>query len=283
MEVKTFAEELFFTTVRIETLNLKSGLGSGTGFFYLHERNGKNYSFLVTNKHVVEDVIKGKITFFKKLNGKPTLGDVVSIDAMNFGNLWFGHENDKVDIAVLPFSSMEKQIKEKLGFDIFNRNIPASMLTTKEAFKIDIDALEELVFVGYPSGIWDSKNYLPIMRKGSTATPLYVDFEGEKKFLMDASVFPGSSGSPVFIYNKGVYAAKDNKPKVGNRMFFVGIIASVYQRTDLNEIIVKSVPTTNQPFAINKQMIDLGVVFKAELIPEAIEQFLSQPHINIED
>jgi V8-like Glu-specific endopeptidase len=62
----------------------------------------------------------------------------------------------------------------------------------------DLDAIERIIFVGYPNGMYDRKNYTPILRQGITATPFHLDYDGLPAFLIDASVFPGSSGSPVY-------------------------------------------------------------------------------------
>jgi hypothetical protein len=74
-----------------------------------------------------------------------------------------------------------------------------------------------VTFIGYPNGIWDSKNLLPVVMRGTTASPIEVDFEGTPRFLIDASVFGGSSGSPVFILNQGTYSMKDGGVAVGSR------------------------------------------------------------------
>jgi hypothetical protein len=135
-----------------------------------------------------------------------------------------------------------------------------------------LDAVEEVLFIGYPYGIWDERNLLPIVRRGITATPIYIDFNGKKQFLIDASVFPGSSGSPVFIYNAGIYwDKKSGSTVVGHRLFFLGIISEVLQMEDTGEIII---PTTTRPIVKVRQLLDLGIVFKAQTIIEAIESFL---------
>jgi hypothetical protein len=137
-----------------------------------------------------------------------------------------------------------------------------------------LDALEEVVFIGYPNGIWDEINFLPITRRGTTATPMAVNFGGKKQFVIDASVFPGSSGSPVFLFNKGMYSDRQGNPNFGNRIAFVGILASVFFRQDYNEIQLIPAPTANVAVAVGQQMIDLGVVFKAETVVETIVSLL---------
>lgn len=272
MEVNSIAEMLFFTTVRIDTKSEKSN-GSGTGFIFNHTYKGNSYPFIVTNKHVVNGYKDGGITFIQKENEKPKYGQAFRLDLQDFEKCWFGHADPKVDIAVAPLAHLVEHMN-KLGVEVFFKSVSTENIPIEQSLN-EIDAIEEVVFIGYPNGIWDSKNFIPVARKGSTATPLSIDFELEKKFLIDASVFGGSSGSPVFIYNTGTYGTKGGPAKVGTRFHFVGVIAAVYQKTEANEIISVPIPTTNVPVAINKQMIDLGIVFKAVTVVETIEQLLA--------
>lgn len=59
--------------------------------------------------------------------------------------------------------------------------------------------MESVEFIGYPEGLYDSVNCLPIARRGMMATLGYIDYEGKPEFLIDATVLTGSSGSPVFM------------------------------------------------------------------------------------
>ena len=65
-----------------------------------------------------------------------------------------------------------------------------------------LNAVEEIMMIGYPNGLWDAKNNLPIVRRGITGTPAFVDYNDKPEFVIDAACFPGSSGSPVFIVNQ---------------------------------------------------------------------------------
>jgi hypothetical protein len=62
--------------------------------------------------------------------------------------------------------------------------------------------------IGYPKGFWDRVNNLPVVRKGITATPIYIDYNGKKEFLLDIPIFSGSSGSPIVLFNEGSYSTK---------------------------------------------------------------------------
>lgn len=136
-----------------------------------------------------------------------------------------------------------------------------------------LDAIESVTFIGYPNGIWDRKNLLPVARRGTTASPIGVDFEGTPRFLIDASVFGGSSGSPVFVLNQGMYSDKQGNSVVGTRVHFVGLVAAVFLRTQLNRIVSVPIPTHVSPMAEQQEMLDLGIVFKARTVVETIEAY----------
>ena len=82
--------------------------------------------------------------------------------------------------------------------------IPQDLIPTTAQLN-DLNGRMKFTMVGYPNGLWDTKNDLPIIRRGITATPAFRDYCGRDEFLIDAACFPGSSGSPVFILNQGLH------------------------------------------------------------------------------
>lgn len=274
MKTDSLAEQLFFTTVRIDTVDAAGKRGAGTGFFFSHKSGEATYRFIVTNKHVAHGMSAVRLTLLKRDGDKPLLGNGFSVEIPGGSNAWHGHPDPSVDIAVMPLSPLETQIKQVAGVDVFYRLVASEMIPTAEQVEA-IDAIEEVTFVGYPNGIWDCQNLLPVARRGTTASPFAVDFENTPRFLIDASVFGGSSGSPVFIFNQGVFTNKRGAV-LGSRLLFVGVIAKVYFRTELNEVVAVPVPTLNQPMARQHEMLDLGVVFKARTVVETIENVLSK-------
>lgn len=277
MQAETVAEQLFFVTIRIDTV-LKTGeRGSGTGFFFELSVDEKKYPFIVTNKHVVIGMHEGALTFLKGKEGKPMLGEAFNLrfSQQEWQDLWYGHPDNDIDIAVCPLLPLLEYLRQQHAVEPFFRKIDSSLIPTPESIQ-DLDAIEHVTFVGYPNGVWDSKNYLPVARRGATATPIGVDFEGTPRFIVDASVFGGSSGSPVFILNQGSWAQRRGGLVAGTRLLFVGVIAAVFFRTDLNEVIPVPIPSQLQmkQMAKNQEMIDLGIVFKASTVVETIEAFL---------
>jgi hypothetical protein len=279
MQVKTIAEQLFFTTVRIDTVTANGGQGSGTGFFFSHKIGEQNFPFVVTNKHVVMGMREGALSFLQRRESLPTLGNGFRLAIQDWPQAWFGHPDPSIDIAICPFAPLEAHIKQQHNVDLFYRYVSSDMIATPQQVA-ELDAVESVTFIGYPNGIWDSKNLLPVARRGTTASPIEVDFEGTPRFLIDASVFGGSSGSPVFVLNQGTYAMKDGGIALGSRFYFVGVIAAVFLRKQWNEIVAVPIPTASKPMVQNEEMIDLGIVFKARTVVETIEAFLKARNVD---
>ena len=274
MRVETAAEQLLFSTLRIEAQSRV-----GTGAIVSHQwGEDKQAPFLITNKHVVEGTAEGRITFTLRDESndedRPLLGKSHSINFSDAGWSWIGHPDPDIDIAVLPLGPALNFIHDR-GVNVFFKSIPTDLIPDSTAIE-ELDAVEEVLFIGYPSGIYDSTNNLPITRKGITATAVSVDYDSKPIFLIDASVFPGSSGSPVFLYNVGAWTARQGPVRAGRRLLFIGILSRVYQRAESGVLGFEEVPAELKPVIRTTQMIDLGIVYKARTIVEAIEHVLRQ-------
>lgn len=132
----------------------------------------------------------------------------------------------------------------------------------------DLGAIEDVIMVGYPIGLWDSINNQPIIRRGSTATHPAMDYEGRREFLIDAACFPGSSGSPVFLYNMGVYTTRDGGTVVGSRVKLLGVLYAGPVHTTTGEVVAVNIPTAQQAVAVSRIPINLGFVVRSERLIE---------------
>ena len=274
MKIDSLAENLFFTTVRVDTRAPNGSGGSGTAFLFAHKiADDKHVAFVVTNKHVVDGMQSGSLTFHQKRDEQLALGMGFRIDIGDWAESWFGHPSPDVDIAITPFPPLEQHVNSQNNVELFYRVITSDMIPTPAQLD-DLDAIESVTFIGYPNGVWDRKKLLPVSRRGTTASRIALDFENSPRFLVDASVFGGSSGSPVFVLNQGIYSDKRGNSTIGSRVLFVGVIAAVFFRTHLNQIVTVPIPTQAVPMARQQEMIDLGIVFKARTIVETIDAFL---------
>lgn len=270
---KIAAELILFTTVRIET----DADSVGTGFIVRDERlePGKDdhVPILVTNKHVLKGSSKGTI-LLSAASATQTQYDPKIVDVSeDLWALWTGHPSDKIDVSILPLGPVLNRLYDADNeLNIYYQTIPlSSAIPTDEHYK-DIGLIEDILFIGYPSGIHDRANNLPVARRGLSATPFTVDYEDEPVFLIDASVFPGSSGSPVFLYNVGNWRSS-SASVAGDRVLFLGILSSVFYREEDGTIKAREVPTRVEPYVETKQMIDLGVVYKSRTVRDTITHY----------
>lgn len=251
---------LIRTTIRIE-VKTKDGIATGTGFFYQFEIDEAKIPVIVTNKHVIKDGVEGILIFSVSDNE----GNIIEakkhyLTITEFEKAWILHPDNNIDLCIMPIAQiLEENLKQNINF-VCNVLRKEDIINDKEIK--DLSKLEDVTIIGYPDGIWDSYNNLPILRRGITATPICYDFENTPKFLIDAAIYGGSSGSPVFIFNQGSYSI-NNALYAGSRMKLVGIVYAVAQHMITGEMKIIDIPTVNKPISIMQIPNNLGVVIKA--------------------
>lgn len=234
----TDANQLIFSTLKI----IDNNNGSGTGFIVDCDwEDGKFNQFLVTNKHITNDSTYGKIVFPVKEQGIYTLGrDIAGCLPEDIWKNWIGHPDRNIDIAILNITPIIDQLheagKDPTGLGIDLNHIPDRHLHN------DLKIGEAVIYVGYPHGYRDKPYSLPVARVGTIATIPSIDYDGSPTFLIDGSIFPGSSGSPVYINRDGQYR-------------LLGIISGGYRP----EVALNS-----------KEWMDLGLVYKSHTVRELI-------------
>ena len=268
----SLSEKLTYSTVRIECELNDGGIATGTGFFFNfleNEHSNSRVPVVITNKHVIEGAVKGKLIITKaNEKGEPIDTEHFSMYIENFESLWRKHPDKDVDLCAMPIAPYEREANrqgEKLFYIPFTRD-----LILDEKHKEGLYALEDVLMIGYPNGIWDSINNMPILRKGSTATNPVYDYNGKKELMIDIAAFPGSSGSPVLILNEGEYV--DKRGWVGlDRIILLGILYAGPQATAIGEIIMT--PIMQKAITKSKIPNNLGLVIKAERIIELEKLF----------
>ncbi len=198
-------EQLAQSTVRIECDLGQGGVGTGTGFFYSLNRNGDQHvPVIITNKHVVVSATKGRflLTLQDSLGG-PAIGSHQAFELDSFEKRWRPHPDNSVDLCAMPIAPLLHEAAKR-ELRLFFSTLDEMLVPTAADIE-DMIGLESITMVGYPNGLWDQTNNLPIFRKGVLATDYRRDWNGRKEFLIDAACFPGSSGSPVMLFDIGSY------------------------------------------------------------------------------
>ena len=259
----SLGRDLAYSTVRIECAGPR-GSNVGTGFGYVHHTDAGVIRFLVTNRHVVEGVASGRFFFTRAVGPSPTEGprpgQRIDMHINAFRNGWTFHPDPAVDLAVFPFDQIHRQMVKDGNLAYFLPIGSSALLSTSEEQALDI--VEEVVFVGYPTGLFDRQHLFPLFRHGITATPPALDYDGTRVVLIDASVHPGSSGSPVFLANAASLA------RASGRVRLLGVVGSVFlhRAKGRMDCVAPLTPTAN----VRDHVIDIGIVYKASLIEETV-------------
>lgn len=278
MKVETFLKQIFFVTVRIEAVKEDGHVEIGTGCIVNYNlADGGDADFLVTTRHMISGARKGRFFFIKSRGESPLVGEKFDISFDTFEPLWFVHPDPGVDIAVMPLAYILREIL-KQGGEVFYRSISQEMVPTQEELEA-LDGIEDVVFIGYPNGILDERNFLPIARRGSTATLLALDYNGKDQFLIDASVFPGSSGSPVFLAGGESERSKMDGTRIRSGSDFLGLLSGVAIREEKGRI--EFMPAAEAGGALEglpvfkvQQVLNLGMVVKSSAVYETLDAFM---------
>lgn len=202
-------KNLLYTTCRIVTFDKNGDAdGIGTGFFYHvldSDQHGQDHriELLITNKHVIKDAFKGSLIFHLEpvVNGFPS-GGTYELIIDDFESKFFLHPNPEIDLCALDLSKHFTDIRKKKGVNVYYQAFTSLMIPDETDLK-KLFPVTDVYMVGYPEGIWDKVNNLPITRKGVTASHPFFDFNARPEGAVDIAAFQGSSGSPIISYEYG--------------------------------------------------------------------------------
>jgi len=274
------SEQLAYSTVRIE-VQLSNGIGTGTGFFFSFlQDTASNVPAIVTNKHVVKGALKGKIILTStKPDGYPDPSLKIPVMFDNFESMWILDPDPAVDLAIMPIAPLLSQAHSK-NFTPFFRSFDKSIVPSEDALK-QLTAIEDIIMIGYPVGIWDEFNNYPIFRKGITATHPAYRYEGRDEFMIDAACFPGSSGSPVLLFNVGSYATKNGGTVIGSRILLLGVLYAGPEYNAEGELKIVPIPQRQDTISLTRIPVNLGNVIRSSRILDfepLLQNLIKQKH-----
>jgi hypothetical protein len=260
IEPTTATEHLMYSTVRIVGIDANGATyKTGTGFFYqfpVAPGDNRNVPILVTNKHVIDGVTHADFVIHTNAAGGKKPDGIHNVRSQPAD--WIPHPDAKVDLCAVPVGAVLNQTKA------FFRSIDPSIVPSQANLE-GLSAVEEILMVGYPNGLWDAVNNYPLIRRGITASHPAIDFDvdGVATTVIDAACFPGSSGSPVLLHNEGAYSDKKGNTIVGNRTLFLGVLFSGLVIQADGKIVIRNIPTAVQPIAQVNMMMNLSYIVKA--------------------
>jgi len=258
-------------------------ISQGSGFFYNqlappdpNKENGQwrlvEGMWLITNRHVA----------LMKINGKEILPDYFTFmlreqlddDCIEWFPITLSkdemvkrlklHQNETVDIVAIDIedllkTNMYQSDKHFIGLSsLTNDNLPSSS-------PIPIDVTSDVVIASYPREFYDEVNKFPIIKSGIIASSWGLHFNGQPFFLVDAKLFPGSSGGLVISKPTNIALINGKMMKNKDKEFvFLGVYSS--------ENLYRSRPIELDGITVTtKESFGLGNVWYSYLVPEIID------------
>lgn len=233
------------------------------GFFKgeFDENKNKLYkTFLVTNRHVFEGKQEVTLRFNTTDTGFKRYRLILRDGEKD---LWFAHQNQKVDIAIMPAST--KYLREKEGIKCYFFGDDEDMAFINDIKKLGISQGDEVFVLGFPMGIvGEERNYV-IVRSGIIARLDDEIISSQAQFLIDSFIFPGNSGGPV-ILKPTIISLEGTEPV--KRAYLLGVIRSYLTYRD--EAISLQTGETRIIFVENA---GLAGVVPLDFVRETIERY----------
>ena len=254
MAKSSLEHQVAYITAKIDIELPNEPRSFGTGFFYhkpLNDETNRGILLLISNKHVFKDP-KGRLIISlnrQKEDRTPEFGNVITYDCVGFEDAYFPHPSTDVDLA-----SVNVSMITRIG--AFHKHLDENLLKPIDYEKVAPGS--DVIFVGYPENYYDTVNNLPLIRKGSIASIPNVDFNGRGQIVIDAQIFPGSSGSPVFVAWEGRYS-------------LLGVVSQAVNRHSQ----LQTLPANISRVGV-KQTLGLGIVVKQRHVQELIDYTVTE-------
>jgi hypothetical protein len=263
-----------------------AGQNQATGFYYQHLapadpkkkspqwRAVKN-EWLVTNRHVVLPKVGGKETMptefkfdLRKIDGNKLRWDPITLTKEEIFKRARFHKDSEVDIAVVDVHDLLIKKRKQVAKDF--HPLLGEIGVSPEDFagqnNINVQASDDVIVIGYPRGFYDQVNLYPIIKSGIIASHWGANFNGKPCFLIDAKLFPGSSGSIVLskpadivVKDGTLFLAKDKQ------FAFLGVYSSEPSK-------VKPPVELEGMIIAEKTGFNVGIVWYANLVEKIINE-----------
>lgn len=219
--------------------------------------------FIVTNRHVFQnkktkEYQKYVYLRFNTLNQKSHYFKV-SLLKEDGAPLWFMHENENIDLAVLPINASAIN-NSKINYYFFCDN---DIFNAKDFANKNIATGDGLFVLGFPMSISGKSRNFIIVRQGIIAR---VDEEVLEQgfYYIDASAYPGNSGGPV-IHKPEIIAITGTSSNSS-----AGLIGVISSGETYSDIAISQ--QTGEPKVIFTEQTGLIRVVPTELIFEIIDK-----------
>jgi hypothetical protein len=270
------------------TTLIKSGMPNGycqgTAFYYqkLEKKDplkGGQWrvvenTWLVTNRHVVlpkinnQEIIPENFSFhLRKIENSKLSWDPITLDKKELLDRALFHKDRDIDVCVIKVMDLLiNRIKDNKNYmpwyAVHEEQLPGNN-------NISVEVADDAVVIGYPRGYYDETHLFPIVKSGIIASQWGVPFQGNPYFIIDAKLFPGSSGSIVVTKPQEIAVVDGQIMYAKEKQFaFLGIYSG--------EPFLQEQPIEFDDMTIvRKRGFDLGIVWYGTILNEIIENGIS--------
>lgn len=171
------------------------------------------------------------------------------------------HTNPGVDVAVIKVDDLLVDMTIKNQHREFIRPTLLTNRDLPDKFPVQLETTTDVIVCSYPYEFYDKYNKFPIIKSGIIASSWNSDFNGTPLFLVDANLFPGSSGGLVLSKPIDV-ALIDGKLMHSKEKQFalLGVYSGQYMYNSRDKYGREQ-----------KEAFGLGMVWYSRLIPEIIK------------
>ncbi len=239
----------------------------GTGFLFgkfvkahADDTSKKDYTvYLVTNKHVIHKH-RSIILRFNPQTNQPAKDYPVNLYDKEGVQLWTGHPNPNVDVAVLRIN-LQPIHAEGMKYGLFKSDTDA--ITSIDMQSNGLSEGDFIYALGFPMGLVSKDRQHVMVRSGIIARIRDLYEKRSTDYTVDAFVFPGNSGGPVITKPEMISIQGTNPYRKSS---LVGIIKSYIPYQDI--AVSKQ---TNKPRVIFEENTGLSLVEPVDRILETIE------------
>lgn len=261
------------STVRVMAgKNGQEPFSVGTGFYYKVQspESGNAKILILTNKHVIKgaDYIRFVLSYADSLEDLDAhhqpVGRIDKTAQLPIAPYVYNHPSQDIDLCAVDITSVVAPLLnsgKKLRIMILD-----SSWMVEDKDKSNVRDIEQVLVVGYPRGIWDHHNNMPISRVGNTATHPFANYQNKQDFLIDVAAFQGSSGSPVFSYEAPMFRQPDGSFTPGTKVNLIGVVWGVIESSVEGDLKVIEIPSALKHVPVMNASLSLAIALHAETI-----------------
>lgn len=233
-------------------------------------------TWLVTNRHVLEvdGLLVDSLTFhYRKIENDRLVWIPLMLKKEELLQKVKYHPNKEVDVAIIDVhQTMRDCFLQHAGNEEIEK-LTAYYSVSKENYpgenKIDVEVSDDALVIGYPRMFYDKTNLFPIVKSGIIASMWKGMFNDKPYFLIDAKLFPGSSGSIVISKPIAMVMKNGIMYQANTKQFaFLGVYSGEpYQQDNAIELENMTI--------ISKEGYNVGIVWYYWLVDEIIDNGVS--------